>query len=126
VIGRDKSLPSANWSKIVYTLVDLDARFRIMDAFDEYIQVISISSPPNYSIAKPPLSFELARVDNDELAGIDQLVFGTDLPFGNQLGRRLIRETIRAMERMGLTDEEKLKIYRDNAVKLMKLPLGAT
>lgn len=60
-----------------------------------------------------------------EFAGIDQLVFGTDLPFGNQLGRRLIRETIRAVERMGLTDDEKLKVYRDNAVRLMKLPLGA-
>lgn len=72
VVGRDKALPSSNWAKIVYTLVDLDARFRIMDAFDEYIQVISVSSPPNYSIAQPPLSVDLARVANDELAELVQ------------------------------------------------------
>ena len=57
-------------------------------------------------------------------AGVDQMVFGTDVPFGNQLGRRLIRQAIEAVEGMGLSDEEKQKIYRDNAIKLLRLPLG--
>ena len=52
------------------------------------------------------------------------MVFGTDVPFGNQLGRRLIRQAIEAVEGMGLSDEEKQKIYRDNAIKLLRLPLG--
>jgi len=56
-------------------------------------------------------------------AGVDQMVFGTDVPFGNQLGRRLIRQAIEAVEGMGLSDEEKRKIYRDNAKELMRLPV---
>ena len=314
VTGRGSNLPSSNWAKTVPTLLDLEARFRIMDAFDGYIQVISIASPPAYAIAPAPVAIELARIANDELAelvqkyperfvagiatlpmndpeaavaeaeraikdlrlravevytdiagkpldapefmplyekmaelgrpifihprglmstpdyegeefskyrlwtklgwpyatamavyrlvysgvierfpglkvvthhcgglipylagrldwaddvnemlmgqrdidlkehalvyfrrifydtavsgntgalqcarafaGVDQMVFGTDLPFGNQLGRRLIRQAIEAVERMGLSDEEKRKIYRDNAIKLLRLPLG--
>jgi predicted TIM-barrel fold metal-dependent hydrolase len=314
VTGRNTALPSANWAKTIPTLVDLDARFRIMDAFDGYMQVISIASPPTYTMAPPPLSVELARIANDELAdlvyhypdrfaagiatmpmndpdaavaeaeraikelrlrgvemgsdvngkpldaqefmplyekmeelgrpifihplgemstpdyegethsmfrlwtklgwpyatakalcrlvygkvlerypdlkivthhaggfipylagrldwgddvnemrmgqrdvdlkehalvyfrrifydtavngntaalkcarevmGLDQMLFGTDAPFDNQLGRRLIRQTIESVERMGLSDEEKKKIYQDNAMKLLRLPLG--
>lgn len=37
---------------------------------------------------------------------------------------RLIRQAIEAVERMGLSDEEKRKIYQDNAIKLLRLPLG--
>ena len=57
-------------------------------------------------------------------AGLDQMLFGTDVPFGNQLGRRLIRQAIEAVESMDLSDEEKRKIYQDNAIKLLRLPLG--
>jgi predicted TIM-barrel fold metal-dependent hydrolase len=314
VTGRDTSAPSTIWSKTVYTLVDLDARFRIMDEFQDYIQVITVAAPPTYAIAEPPLAKELAQIANDGLAelvqkypsrfaggiatlpmndpeaavaeaeraikdlrlrgvevftdiggkpldspefmplyekmealgrpvfihprgemstpdypgekishyrlwlklrwpyatalavsrlvyggvmerfpdlqvvthhcggfipylagrldwgddtnemlfgqrdvylkekslnyfrrffydtatsgntaallcamdviGIDQMVFGTDMPFDNQLGRRLIRDTIASVERMGLSDEVKKKIYRDNAVQLLRLPLG--
>ncbi|MBW1738155.1 MAG: amidohydrolase [Deltaproteobacteria bacterium] len=314
VTGRDPNLPSSNWYKTVPTLMNLEARFRIMDAFDGYIQVVTIASPPAYAIAPAPVAIELARIGNDELAelvqryperfaagvatlpmndpeaavaeaeraikdlrlrgvevftdiagkpldapefmplyekmeelgrpifihprglmstpdyegeefsryrlwtklgwpyatglalcrlvyggimekfpglkvvthhcggiipylagrldwaddvnemlmgqrdidlkehalvyfrrifydtatngntaalecgrafaGVGQMVFGTDLPFDNQFGRRLIRQTIEAVERMDLTDEEKKKIYRDNAIKLLRLPLG--
>ena len=56
--------------------------------------------------------------------GLDQMLFGTDVPFGNQLGRRLIRQAIEAVEGMELSDEDKRKIYQDNAIKLLRLPLG--
>ena len=49
---------------------------------------------------------------------------GTDLPFDNQLGRRLIRQTIAFIERMELTADEKKKSYQDNAMRLLRLPLG--
>jgi len=55
---------------------------------------------------------------------LDHMLFGTDAPFDNQLGRRLIRQTIDSVERMGLNDEEKKKIYQDNAMRLLRLPLG--
>ncbi len=318
VKGRDPNLAAVRYSKAINTLVDLDARFRVMDAFDGYVQVLSIAGPHCYTIASPPLAVELARIANDELAelvqkypdrfvagiatlpmndpeaavieaerailelrlraveifsdingkpldapefmplyqrmadlgrpifihpkgpygeittpdyegeeiskyrlwakirwpyatslavsrlvysgileklpdlkivthhcgglipylagrldwgddfgemlmgepefylkeksltyfrrlffdtatngntaalicarefaGINQLLFGTDMPFDNQFGTRLIRETIASVERMGLSEEEKKQIYRDNAVRLLKLPVGA-
>lgn len=315
VTNRDASLNSARYAQMIPGLVDLDARFRVMDAFDDYIQVISVASPPIYSIAPPDAALELTRIANDELAemiyrypdrfaagiaclpltdvdaaiseaeravkdlrlravemytdiagkpldapeymplyekmvemdrpifihplremttpdyegenisryrvwtklgwpyatalamtrlvyggvmeklpglkvithhcggiipflagrldwsddfnemrmghrdiflqenalayyrrffydtavngntaalqcgmdfaGVDRMVFATDFPFDNQGGRRLIRDTIESVERMGLGDGEKKKIYRDNAVKVLRLPLGA-
>jgi predicted TIM-barrel fold metal-dependent hydrolase len=58
-------------------------------------------------------------------AGIDQMVFATDMPFDNQKGQRLIRDTIASVEQMGLDDAEKAKLYRKNAVNLLRLPLCA-
>ena len=60
-----------------------------------------------------------------EFAGIDRMVFATDMPFDNQQGRRLIRDTIASVEQMGLNDEEKAKVYRNNAINLLRLPLCA-
>jgi predicted TIM-barrel fold metal-dependent hydrolase len=68
VTDRDLSLNSARYARAVPTLVDLDARFRVMDAFGDYIQVISIASPPIYSIAAPEVAEDLVRIGNDELA----------------------------------------------------------
>ena len=68
ITNRDISLNSARYAQTVPTLVDLDARFRVMDCFDENIQVISVASPPIHSIALPKVATELCRVANDELA----------------------------------------------------------
>ena len=72
VPDRDMTLPSSNWSRTVLPLQDLEARFRIMDAFDEYIQVITIASPPTYSLAPPAVAIELAKIANDGLAELVQ------------------------------------------------------
>ena len=315
ITDRDMSLNSARYAQTIPTLVDLEARFRVMDVFDEYIQVVSVASPPVHSIAPPAVAAELCRAANDELAelvlkyphrfaagiatlpmndmdaaleeaqraikdlrlravelytdingqpldapqfmplyemmaeldrpifihplremttpdyageeisryrvwtklgwpyatalamtrlvyggvleklpglkivthhcgglipflagridwnddfnemcmghrdvylkkkalnyyrrffydtavnghtaalqcgrafaGIDQMVFATDMPFDNQKGRRLIRDTIASVEQMGLNDEEKAKLYRNNAINLLRLPLRA-
>jgi predicted TIM-barrel fold metal-dependent hydrolase len=52
----------------VPVLVDLEARFRVMDMFDEYIQVICLAAPPLERITGPELNPELARVANDGMA----------------------------------------------------------
>ena len=52
----------------VPTLVDLDARFRLMDEFGELRQVLSLASPPLEVLAAPGQSSYLARVGNDGLA----------------------------------------------------------
>jgi aminocarboxymuconate-semialdehyde decarboxylase len=49
-------------------LVDLDARFRMMDQFGEYKQVLSLASPPIESLAGPDRTPELARLANDGMA----------------------------------------------------------
>ena len=72
VKGRNSALPSSHYARTVPTLVDLDERFRIMDMFDEYMQVISIAGPPNYELDPGPLSIELARMANDALAELVQ------------------------------------------------------
>jgi len=72
VTGRDPALSTVRYSKIVSSLLDLDVRFKVMDAFGDYIQVISVASPPIYDIAPPDVAKELCRIANDELA---ELVF---------------------------------------------------
>ncbi len=52
------------------TLVDLDVRFRIMDGFKDYVQVISLALPPIEALASPAQSPELARIANEELAAL--------------------------------------------------------
>lgn len=49
-------------------LTDMDVRFRQMEPFAEYGQVISLSAPPVEEVAEPALAAELARIGNDEMA----------------------------------------------------------
>ena len=55
--------------------------------------------------------------------GVDHVLFGTDMPYDQQLGDRLIRETINAIEEMELSADDKYKIYEGNAKQLLRLPL---
>ena len=52
-------------------LVDLDLRFRIMDAYKgDYAQILSLPLPPVEIFADGVDTVELARIANDELAGL--------------------------------------------------------
>ena len=54
--------------------------------------------------------------------GADHIVFGADMPLGDYYwGRRSYRETINAIEAMGIPETEKQRIFCDNAVNLMRL-----
>ena len=53
--------------------------------------------------------------------GPEHLLFGTDAPYDNTFGDRDIRETIRAVEEMNITEADRKKIYEDNARELMRL-----
>ena len=50
-------------------LTSLDARFRMMDEFPGYRQIVSLAGPPPEHIA-PKASVELATIANDELAAL--------------------------------------------------------
>ena len=56
--------------------------------------------------------------------GADHLLFGTDMPLGGGgYGPGRTFETIRAIERMEISESDKDKIFFDNARQLLRLPL---
>ena len=52
----------------VPVLYDLDERFRCMDLFEDYAQIICLASPPLEIIAGPDVTPDLAKVANDGMA----------------------------------------------------------
>jgi aminocarboxymuconate-semialdehyde decarboxylase len=86
-------------------LRDLEFRFRVMDAFDDYQQILSMPSPPLEAFASPAEQIDLARIGND---GFAELVaahrdrfpgFVASLPMGDP--DRAIDEARRAIEQLG-------------------------
>ncbi|MGQ2906168.1 MAG: amidohydrolase family protein [Neoaquamicrobium sediminum] len=49
-------------------IFDLDERFRVMDRFDDYTQILSLGMPPLESLGAPEETVEYARLGNDGLA----------------------------------------------------------
>jgi uncharacterized protein len=49
-------------------LFDLDARFKEMDDYGDYRQIISLPNPPIEDFAKPEVGLQLARIANDCMA----------------------------------------------------------
>jgi uncharacterized protein len=86
-------------------IVDLDERFRIMDLFGDYAQILSLSSPPMEVFGAPPVSTELARLGNESMAELvakhpDRFPgFIASLPMNDPQG--LLREARRAVEELG-------------------------
>ena len=52
------------------TLVDVDARLRLLEQFGDFAQVLSLANPPLELAAPPDQTPELARIANDALAEI--------------------------------------------------------
>ena len=53
--------------------------------------------------------------------GEDHILFGTDMPYDVESGGVSIRETIKAIENMKISDSTKVKIYEGNARRLLHL-----
>ena len=91
--------------RAIPSIVDLDERFRIMDRFGDYQQVICLPHPPLEELGKPPLSTELARLANDGMAELvrkhrDRFAgFIAALPMNDPEG--LLKETRRAIRELG-------------------------
>ena len=86
-------------------LLDLEARFRVMDEFGDYRQVLSLASPPIEYYAAPDVSPEVARIANDEMAEIvarypDRFpAFVASLPMNNPGAS--VEEAQRAVRQLG-------------------------
>ena len=91
--------------RAIPSIVDLDARFRIMDAFPDYAQVICLPQPPIESLGPPRVSNELARIGNDGMAELvskypDRFpAFIAALPMNDPGG--LLKEAERAVRKLG-------------------------
>jgi predicted TIM-barrel fold metal-dependent hydrolase len=88
----------------VPVLYDLDARFRVMDQFDDYAQVICIASPPIEVLAGPKVSPDLAKLANDGMAEYVSKYpsrfpgFVASLPMNHP--EAALAETVRAIEEL--------------------------
>ena len=87
------------------TIVDLDARFRAMDEFGEFCQVLTLPQPPVESLAGPDKTPLMARIVNDGLAELVNkhpkrfIAFGACLPMNNP--DEAIKELDRAASTLG-------------------------
>jgi predicted TIM-barrel fold metal-dependent hydrolase len=64
----DRILWYQQWIHEDPALVDLDARWRTIEPFDDYVQVLTLAVPPLDQLGDPAVSRDLARAVNDELA----------------------------------------------------------
>src|SRR5215469_985951 len=87
------------------TIVDLDARFRVMDEFGEYCQIISLPMPALEALAGPEKSPLLARIANDGMAELCARhpgrfpSFVAGLPMNNP--EEALKEAERAVTQLG-------------------------
>jgi predicted TIM-barrel fold metal-dependent hydrolase len=86
-------------------IVDLDERFRIMDKFDEYVQIICLPNPPIETLGPTPFTKDLARLANEGMAELvrkypDRFIgFIASLPMNDAEG--LLAEAKRATKEFG-------------------------
>lgn len=86
-------------------VVDLDERFRIMDTFEDYVQVICLGAPPIEVFGPPPRSNDMAKLANDGMAELvstyrDRFpAFIASLPMNDPEG--LLAEAARAVRELG-------------------------
>jgi aminocarboxymuconate-semialdehyde decarboxylase len=91
--------------RAIPSIVDLDERFRIMDRFADYRQIICLPHPPIEELGPPPLATDLARLANDGMAELvrrhpDRFTgFVAALPMNDPDG--LLRETQRSISELG-------------------------
>lgn len=86
------------------SIVDLDVRFRIMDEFGDYAQIISLAAPPLEAMAGPDKTPDMARLANDGLAELVHKhpkrfpAFIASLPLNNP--EESVKETTRAVKEL--------------------------
>lgn len=66
----DRILGYQPWIHEDPALTGLDARWRVMDAFGDYRQVLTLAVPPLEELGGPAAALDLARAANDELADL--------------------------------------------------------
>lgn len=105
------------------TLSDLDSRFEIMDKYDGLVQVLTIAGPSLERIATPEDTPELAKIANNEMAGLvtkypDRFVAAVAcLPMNNI--DATLKEVDRAVKELNFRG---VQIYTSTVGKPLDLP----
>jgi predicted TIM-barrel fold metal-dependent hydrolase len=116
--GKDMGKRVSN----IQTIVDIDSRFRILDEFGDYVQVITLPLPPLEILAGPDKSPQLAKEGNDGLAELVQkhdrfLGFSASLPMNNP--DAALKEMERALDQLGAFG---IQLYSNAAGKPLDAP----
>ena len=86
-------------------LTDLDARWRKIEPYGDYAQVLVLAVPPLEEVGPPPVAAEFARIANDEMAELVQRFparfagFAAALPLSDV--ELALRELDRALAQLG-------------------------
>lgn len=105
------------------TIVDLDARFRVMDEFGDYCQIISLPTPPVEMLGGPDKSPTMARIANDGFAEVVAKypkrfpAFVATVPMNNP--DEAAREMDRAIDQLGAVG---IQLYSNAAGKALDAP----
>ncbi len=109
-------------------LVDLERRLRILDKYDDVVQVLNIASPPIETMVGPKDAIDLCRLGNDEMAELtakypDRFVGAiASLPMNDM--EAALSEADRAVRELGFrgvqiyTDVTGLPIYIPKATQI--------
>lgn len=104
-------------------LWDVEARLRMLDEFPGLQQVLSLSNPPIEQLAGPELTPQIARIANDELAGLCSKhpqqfpAFIASMPMNNV--EACLEETDRAIKQLGARG---IQVYTNVNGKPLSLP----
>ncbi len=106
----------------IQTIVDVDSRFRILDEFGDYVQVLTLPLPPLEILAGPDKSPQLAIEGNDGLAELVQkhdrfLGFAASLPMNNP--DAALKEMERSLDQLGAFG---IQIYSNAAGQPLDAP----
>lgn len=92
-------------SEAVPMMTDLDERFRVMDRFDEYCQILSLASPPLEIVAAPEQQLVLSRIGSEDMLELCQKYpdrfpgYIATIPMGHPSA--VLDETRHAIEQLG-------------------------
>jgi predicted TIM-barrel fold metal-dependent hydrolase len=107
----------------ISTIADLEARFRVMDEFGDYCQILSLPTPPVEMMAGPEKSPVMARMANDGFAEVVSKhpqrfpAFIATLPMNNP--DEAVKEMDRAIRQLGAAG---VQLYSNAAGKALDAP----
>jgi aminocarboxymuconate-semialdehyde decarboxylase len=110
-------------SEKVPMTTDLEVRFRVMDMFEEYMQILLLSSPPLELVATPKQAVELSRIGSESMAELcgkypDRFPgFVATVPMNNP--EALVQEARTAIEQFGARG---VQVYSNVAGKPLDSP----